>query len=106
MSEHTRTLSRPWTPAEDALLVQMTDREVRRATSRNRIAVFHRRRFLHVPPWTTARRKARWSWTAERDALLGTRPDVLVAEQLGLAPRGVLYRRQGLGIPAYVRARR
>jgi hypothetical protein len=86
----------PWTPKEDALLGQMSDREVARITGHTFRAVRSRRiaRGLRDP-------STRPDWTPEEDRWLGAASDQEVAERLNRTLCAVSSRRNDKKIPKW-----
>ena len=92
----------PWTPAEDALLGTMNDKDVAARIGRSEPAVSDSRYVLGVAAFTRpAPRGKQVTWTPAKDLLLGTMPDSNSARKLRCSPMVVFYRRKRLEIPAF-----
>ena len=92
-----------WTPASDALLGTMSDREVARQLCVPITSVRQRQRCLGVPALPAA---GQTRWTARMDAWLGRHQDAHVARYLRVAMTSVRNRRKRLQIPAWSARRR
>jgi hypothetical protein len=84
--------SKPWTPAEEALLGLVPDKELAKRLGRTFLAVQARREIKHFPPVNPLRRR----FTQEENALLKTLSDLEAARKLGRSLQVVAARRRYL----------
>lgn len=85
--------SRPWTPAEDALVRTLPAAAAARAAGRPLAAVYHRRCRLGVAA-------AQRPWTPAEDARVRALPPAAAARAVGRTVSAVYSRRHALGLDA------
>ena len=91
-----------WTPAEEALLGTMPDKDVAAKVGRTPTAVHAHRNNLGIRSFYGRKPRGKSaSWMPAKDRLLGTMPDTNLARKLRCSPMTVFYRRKRLKIPAF-----
>jgi hypothetical protein len=88
--------TRPWTPAEDALLGTATDDTISKRIGRSKGAIAQRRCRLRIPAIDYCNGQDHIRWGATELAMLGRHPDAYISRITGRSVQEVAAKRKAL----------